>query len=106
MLHEEACVTISNAFNKKNEMAMSTGAREVFRYMVALINPHPQATPFNPVRDKLISIYGPVADDNNLLNAFQYIMEAGGKGGIHLQDLNVFYNQLVSPNERKLQMQA
>ena len=85
---------------------MKTGSGEIMRYMITLCKPAPQKTPWNPVRDEMIRHYGAAADDNYLSHAFQYIMEAGGNGSIHLTDYIEFMSVAVDPMKRKFQFQA
>ena len=76
------------------------------RYMISLCKPAPQKTPWEPVRDEVIRHSGAAADDNNLQHAFQYIMEAGGNGSLHLNDYIEFMSVAVGPVKRKFQFAA
>ena len=86
MLEPGAVVVITNALNLKNSTALEVGQGEIFRYMCTLTNPWPQPTYFEPIRDQLIRMYGTEGQDPNLLGAFQFIMEAGGKDSPHMTD--------------------
>ena len=63
MLEPGAVLTITNALNVKNSTAMEVGGNEIFRYMCSLSNPAPQATPFDPIRDEVIQMYGAHGSD-------------------------------------------
>ena len=58
MLEKNAVVTISNALNVKNETAMAVGGNEIFAYMQSLCKPAPAKTPFDPIREHVIQLYG------------------------------------------------
>ena len=100
MLEPGACLTISNALNKKNEAAMKTGSGEILRYKIQLCNPAPQKTLWDHVRDEVIRRYGAAGDDNYLPHAFQYIMEAGGRGSRHLNDYTEFVSLTSASGSR------
>ena len=58
-----AAQTISIALNKKNEAAMQTGHGEIMSTLTTLCKPDPTgAVLFEPVRDKLIELFGSPVD--------------------------------------------
>ena len=66
-----AAQIISIALNKKNEVAMKTGHLEIMSTLVGLCVPSPNGSvPFEPVRDKLIDLYGAAADHPDFVHAF------------------------------------
>ena len=106
MLEQGAVITISNALNVKNASAMKIGNNEIFSYMCSLCHPHPKPTPFEPLRDELITRYGADAQDLNLQAAFRFIMEAGGPGSQTLEDYHQFLRLFCDPNIRRLGFDA
>lgn len=80
---------------------MEVGGNEIFRYMYNLINPAPQATPYDPIRDEMIQQYGPGGQDANLVYAFQFMMEAGGKYSSLLKDYHNSQELFCDPKSRK-----
>jgi len=106
MLEPNAALTISNALNLKNEVAMEVGQNEIFALMCRLCNPAPAKTPFDPIRDDLIQLYGTQGQDPHMVYPFQFIMESGGRGSILLSDYNDFQELFVEPKLRKLPMSA
>jgi len=106
MLEPNAALTISNALNLKNEVAMQVGQNEIFALMHRLCNPAPEKTLWDPIRDDLIQLYPQQGQDPNLVYTFQYIMESGGRGSIHLDDYNDFQELFVDPHKRKLPVSA
>lgn len=106
MLVPGAVITISNALNIKNSIAMEVGQNEIFRYMCSLTNPHPQPTLFDPIRDQVIQAYGPNGQDPNLVHPFQFVLEAGGKDGLVITDYQNFQELFCDPRNRKLDFSA
>ena len=75
----DASQIISIALNKKNEVAMETGHLEIMSTLVNLCTPSPSGSmPFEPVRDKLIDLYGAAVDHPDIVNAFRLVIDAGG----------------------------
>ena len=75
----DAAQIISIALNKKNEVAMKTGHLEIMATLVGLCVPSPNGSvPFEPVRDKLIDLYGAAVDHPDFVHAFRLVMDAGG----------------------------
>ena len=99
---------ISIALNKKNEAAMKTSGLEIWNTLVGLCKPDPLtgAIPYEPIRDKMIDLYGSAADNPNMLNMFRLVMDAGGSESPHLQDLYNFTAVHVNPKLRKLKDDA
>ena len=63
----DAALVIRIALNKKNEAAMKTGHLEIMSTLVRLCTPNPQGNvPFEPVRDKLVDLYGSTVDRRRL----------------------------------------
>ena len=104
----EAALVISIALNKKNEAAMKTNGLEIWNTLVGLCKPHPTtgAIPYEPIRDKLIDLYGSAAGTPNLLSMFRLVLDAGGSESPHLQDLCNFIVVHVNPKLRKLKDDA
>ena len=76
----KAALAISIALNKKNEVAMKTGHLEIMSTLVGLCKPDPQGcVPFEPVRDKLIDLYGTEIDHPDFLHLFKVVCDAGGR---------------------------
>ena len=74
----EAALIISIALNKKNEAAMKTGHLEIMSTLVELCKPDPEgAVHFDPVRDKLIELYGAAVDHPDFVHAFKLVCDAG-----------------------------
>ena len=75
----EAALIISIALSKKNEVAMKTGHLEIWSTLVALCKPSADGSvPFEPVRDKLIDLYGAAVDHPDFVHAFRLVIDAGG----------------------------
>ena len=84
---------------------MKTTHLEIWHAIQGLCKPDPKGNvPWEPVRDKLIDMYGGMADDPNALYLFRYVMGAGGKDGTHVGDMNDFIQVFVNPKFRKMQM--
>ena len=82
---------------------METGHLEIMATLESLCKPDPQRNvPFEPVRDKLIDLYGAAADHYDIINAFKLTMEAGGAGSLHLSDLRDFTTIFVNQRVYKL----
>ncbi|CAK0895420.1 unnamed protein product, partial [Prorocentrum cordatum] len=103
----EAALVISIALNKKNETAMKTGHLEILSTLVGLCKPDPHGcVPFEPVRGKLIDLYGAEIDHPDFLRLFKLVRDAGGEGSIHMKDLFSFTGVFVNPKVRKMRMEA
>ena len=103
----EAALVISIALNKKNETAMKTGHLEILSTLVGLCKPDPQGcVPFEPVRDKLIDLYGAEIDHPDFLHLFKLVCDAGGEGSIHMKDLFSFTGVFVNPKVRKMRLET
>ena len=75
----DAAQIISIALNKKNEVAMKTGHLEIMATLVRLCEPEPDGSvPYEPVRDKLIDLYGAAVDHPDFVHAFKLVIDAGG----------------------------
>ena len=102
-----AALVISIALNKKNEAAMKTGHTEIWNTLVSLCKPSPGGyVKFEPVRDKLIELYGAAADHPDVLNAFKVVCDAGGAESVHLKELQEFTSVYVNPKLRKMRFEA
>ena len=87
----EAAHIISIALNRLNDTAMKTTHVEVWHALKDLLKPDPHGIVlFEPVRDKLVNMYGAYADDKDLLYLFRFMMSAGGKDSCHLKDMEAF----------------
>ena len=103
----EAALVISIALNKKNEAAMKTGHLEIMSTLVRLCTPDPQGdVPFEPVRDKLVELYGSAVDHPDFLDAFKMVMDVGGASSVHLKDLKEFTSTFVNERNRKMRFDA
>ena len=71
-----ASLDISVALNKRNEAAMKIGHLEIVKTMQALLNPDPTTgvVKYEPVRDKLIELYGSNVDNPECLYVFRFYM--------------------------------
>ena len=75
----DAALIISIALNKKNEAAMKTGHTEIWNTLVGLCKPDPHGVvKLEPVRDKLVDLYGAAVDHPDFVNAFKVVCDAGG----------------------------
>ena len=74
--------------------------------MCNLTNPAPQPTLFEPIRDNGIHMYGTVGQYPDLVHAFQFILEAGGRGSLLLKDYHNFQELFCDPKMRKLDFSA
>ena len=102
-----AALIISIALNKKNEAAMKTGHTEIWATLVGLCKPDPYGVvKFEPVRDKLVELYGAAVDHPDFVNAFKVVCDAGGAESVHLKDLHEFTSVYVNPKLRKMRMEA
>ena len=73
----DAALIISIALNKKNEVAMETGHLEIMSTLVGLRKPSPSGSmPFEPVRDKLIDLYGAAVHHPDIVHAFRLVIDA------------------------------
>ena len=103
----DAALIISIALNKKNEAAMKTGHLEIWATLVRLCEPDPEgAVHFDPVRDKLIELYGSAVDHPDFVHAFRLVCDAGGATSVHMRDLHEFTAVHVNPKLRKMRMEA
>ena len=106
----EAALLISIALNKKNESAMKTSHTEIMNTLVGLCKPSPAdiegKVPFDPVRDKMIELYGANVDHPDFFHAFRVVMDAGGHDSPHMANLQDFTNVYVNPKLRKMRYEA
>lgn len=103
----DAALIISIALNKKNEAAMKTGHLEIMSTLVSLCKPNPDGVvAFEPVRDKLIELYGTAVDHPDFVHAFKMVCDAGGDSSVHMKDLHDFTSVYVNPKLRKMRMEA
>lgn len=103
----DAAQIISIALNKKNEAAMKTGHLEIMSTLEGLCKPDPTGVVlFEPVRDKLIELYGSAVDHPDFVYAFRLVCDAGGAGSKHMKDLHEFTTVYVNPKLRKMRMEA
>eukprot|EP00959_Pyramimonas_sp_CCMP1952_P001558 32003-Pyramimonas_sp.AAC.1 len=60
---------------------MTTGHLEILSTLVGLCKPGPDGcVPFEPVRDRLIDLYGAEIDHPDFLHLFKVACDAGGEG--------------------------
>ena len=103
----DAAQVISIALNKKNEVAMKTGHLEIMATLVGLCVPSPNGSvPFEPVRDKLIDLYGAAVDHPDFVHAFRLVMDAGGMDSAHNNDMEHFTAVHVNQKLRKMRMEV
>ena len=106
----EAALVISIALNKKNEAAMRTGHTQIMRTLVGLCKPDPSkadaSVQFEPVRSKMVDYYGCAVDHPDFLQAFRLIMDCGGFGSPHLENLEDFTGVYVNPTFRNLRWET
>eukprot|EP00959_Pyramimonas_sp_CCMP1952_P324832 6799268-Pyramimonas_sp.AAC.1 len=70
---------------------MKTGILEIMATLQGLCKPDPRGcVPFEPVRDKLVDLYGAEAENPDFLSLFKVVCDAGGHGRLHLQGLRAF----------------
>ena len=76
----EAALVISIALNKKNEASMKTAHTEIMNTLVSLCKPSPNSreVPFEPVRERMVELYGAAVDHPDFCKAFQLVLDAGG----------------------------
>ena len=104
----EAALVISIALNKKNEASMKTAHTEIMTTLVSLCKPSPgsMAVPFEPVRERMVELYGAAVDHPDFCKAFQLVLDAGGHDSPHMKDLQSFINAHVNPRLRKMRWEA
>ena len=76
----EAALVISIALNKKNEASMMTAHTEIMTTLVSFCKPSPNSreVPFEPVRERMVELYGAAVDHPDFCKAFQVVLDAGG----------------------------
>ena len=62
--------------------------------------------PWEPVRDKMLDLYGAAVDHPDFYQAFRVVMDAGGHDSPHMADLQAFTRVYVNPKLRKLRFEA
>ena len=104
----EAALVISIALNKKNEASMKTAHTEIMTTLVSLCKPSPgsREVPFEPVRERMVELYGAAVDHPDFCKAFQLVLDAGGHDSPHMKDLQSFINAHVNPRLRKMRWEA
>ena len=104
----DAALIISIALNKKNETAMKTGHTEIMRTLVSLCKPSPGTceVPFDPVRNRMLELYGPLVDHPDFCKAFQLVLDAGGQDSPHMKDLAMFISIHVNQQIRKMRWET
>ena len=103
----DASPIICIALNKKNEAAMKTGHLEIMATLVSLCKPDPHGkVMFEPVRDKLIEMYGSAVDHPDFHSAYRLVMSAGGAESVHMKELRDFTTVFVNQKLRKMRMEA
>ena len=90
----------------RNAAAMETSHVEVMNTLVKLCEPDPHGgVPFDPIRDKLISLYGAAVDHPDFLYAYKLVVDAGGHTNPHMRDLQDFTKVWVNPKHRKMRFE-
>ena len=64
------------------------------------------AVPFEPVRERMVELYGAAVDHPDFCKAFQLVLDAGGHDSPHMKDLQSFINAHVNPKLRKMRMET
>ena len=101
----DAALVISIVVNKKSEAAMATAHTEVMKTLMGLCKPDPdgdRTVLFEPVRDRMIDLYGSVVDHPDFHHAFRLVLDSGGGDSPHMKDLGDFTSVHVNPKMRKL----
>ena len=95
---------ISIAGNLSLSIGMERTHLEIWSALENLCDPSPRSgqIEWEPVRDKLIDMYGEDANDINLVEMFKFILSAGAKGSPHLKDIQNFMQVYVNPKKRKM----
>ena len=101
-----AALIISIALNKKNEIAMQTAHTEVMHTLVKLCktDPYSGAVAFEPIRDKMLELYGSTIDHPDFHHAIRVVMDSGGSESPHMKDMQDFTYVHVNPRLRKLRL--
>ena len=104
----KAAAVISIALNKHNEAAMKTSHTEIMNFLAGLCNPDPRTgtVPWEPVRDKMVELYGAAVDHPDFFQAFTLVMSVGGGKSLHIKDLQKFIDTFVNPKNRKMRFEA
>ena len=106
----EAALVISTALNKKNEAAMKIAHTEIMNTLVSLCKPEPGdmegVVRFEPLRDRLVDLYGAAVDHPDFVQAFRLVLDAGGHDSPHMADLHQFTKVFVNPKVRKMRFEA
>ena len=106
----DAALVISVALNKKNDAAMATAHTEVMKTLVGLCKPDPhgdgRTVLFEPVRERMIDLYGAIVDHPDFQHAFRLVLDAGGCDSPHMKDMNDFTSVHVNPKVRKLRFET
>ena len=98
-----AAQVIAIALNKRNEVAMKTGHLEIMATLVSRCKSDPGGTVlFNPVGDKVIDLYGDAVDHPNFVDAFKFVLAAGGAGNPHMKGLADFTSVFVNPRTHQI----
>ena len=99
----DAAHIISIALNRKSASALVTGHMEIMRTLVALCEPHPKSheVPFEPVKVKLIQLFGSVVDSPAFVKAYELVLKSGGSTSPTFQDLFNWADYVVDEEYRK-----
>ena len=81
--------------------------------LVSLCKPSPKdgeigstVVEFEPIRSKMLDLYGASVDHPDFFKAFQLVVDAGGAGSPHMLDLQEFTGVFVNPKMRKLRFET
>ena len=87
---------------------MKTSHTEIMNCLGALCNPRPggHEVPWEPVRDRMIELYGPAVDHPDFFSAFRLMLDLGGGNSPHAQDLKEFTACFVNAKVRKMRFEA
>ena len=100
----DAAHIISVALNrKKNAPALVTGHMEIMRSLVALCEPNPRSheVPFDPVKKKLLELFGSDVDQPGFEAAYKLVVLSGGCDSPTFKDLFNWADYFVDDLFRK-----
>ena len=87
---------------------MQTAHTEVMHTLVKLCktDPYSGAVAFEPIRDKMLELYGSTIDHPDFHHAFRVVMDSGGSKSPHMKDMHDFTSVHVNPRMRKLRLET
>ena len=89
---------------------MSTAHTDVMKTPVGLCKPDPhgdgRTVLFEPVRERMIDLYGTIVDHPDFHHAFRLALDAGGSESPHMKDMTDFTAVHVNPKLRNLRFET